>query len=122
MKVVIAGSRDFNNYKLLVEKCDLILSRQSEIQIVSGTAKGADKLGEKYAQERGYSVKEFPADWEKYGKSAGYKRNEEMAKYADALIAFWDGASRGTKSMIELAKKHELKIKIINYATKKENY
>ena len=74
MKVIIAGSREFNNYMLLSEKCDLLLSQQSKIEIVSGTAKGADKLGERYAQERGYSVKQFPADWGKYGKSAGYQK------------------------------------------------
>ena len=67
----------------------------------------------KYANERGYPIKQFPADWNKYGKSAGYKRNEEMAKYADALIAFWDGKSKGTKHMIDLAKRYGLKVKVV---------
>ena len=87
---------------------------QTDIEIVSGTAKGADQLGEKYAKEKGYPVKQFPADWSK-GKSAGYVRNEEMAKYADALIAFWNGLSKGTGHMIDLAKKYKLKIRICNY-------
>jgi len=69
----------------------------------------------KYANERGYPIKQFPADWNKYGKSAGYKRNEEMAKYADALIAFWDGKSKGTKHMIDLAKRYGLKVKVVIY-------
>ena len=94
MKVIIAGGRTFNDYDLLCKFCNKALSLQTEIEIVSGTANGADKLGEKYANENGYSIKQFPADWDKYGKSAGYIRNEEMAKYADALIAFWDGKSK----------------------------
>lgn len=111
MKVIIAGSRDFNDYDTLKKVCDFMLSRQDEVEIVSGTARGADQLGERYAREMGYSIKEFPADWSK-GKSAGYIRNEDMAKYGDALIAFWDGKSKGTEHMINLAKKHNLKVKI----------
>jgi hypothetical protein len=118
MKVIIAGSRTFGDYSLLVKTCDLVLSNiSSHIEIVSGTAKGADLLGEKYANERGYSIKRFPAEWDKYGKSAGYRRNSEMAQYADALIVFWDGSSKGTKHMIDLAKSANLQIKIINYLT-----
>ena len=94
MKVIIAGGRDFNDYDLLCRKADKILSRQSEVEIVSGTAKGADKLGEMYAKERHFSIKRFPADWGTFGNAAGYRRNVEMAIYADALIAFWDGESK----------------------------
>lgn len=115
MKVIIAGGRTFNDYELLHQKCDQTLRLQSEIEIVSGTAYGADTLGEKYAKEKGYPIIQFPADWEKYGKGAGYIRNEEMAKYADGLIAFWDGESKGTKHMIDLANRYGLKVKIINY-------
>lgn len=61
-------------------------------------------MGERYAKERGYAVSEHPADWDRYGKSAGYIRNKEMAEEADALMAFWDGKSRGTMHMINLAK------------------
>lgn len=115
MKVIIAGSRDFNDYERLYQFCDRILSKQSTVQVVSGTARGADRLGEQYAEEKGYEIKYFPANWDKYGKSAGYKRNEEMAKYADALIAFWDDKSKGTKHMINLARNHNLKIAICHY-------
>lgn len=115
MKVIIAGGRDFDNYDLLFQKCDKLLSRQNEIEIVSGCAKGADKLGEKYANEKGYKIKRFPADWNLHGKSAGYIRNKEMADYADALIAFWNGQSKGTKHMIEIAKQCGLKVKVITY-------
>jgi len=115
MKVIIAGGRFFNDYDLLCRKADKILSRQSEIEIVSGAARGADKLGERYALERGYPVKRFPADWGTYGKRAGYIRNEEMGEYADALIAFWDGRSRGTKHMIDIAEKQDLLLRVITY-------
>jgi hypothetical protein len=112
MKVIIAGGRNFNDYEKLCQFCDKALSKQTEVEIVSGTANGADKLGEKYANDNGHPIKQFPADWDKYGKSAGYKRNAQMADYADALIAFWDGKSRGTKHMIDLANRANLKVKV----------
>ena len=117
MKVIIAGGRDFDDFDLLCDKCDNILSEQPQgtVEIVSGTAKGADKLGEQFAIERRYGIKTFPAHWEKHGKSAGYIRNREMGEYADALIAFWDGESKGTKHMIDIAEELELKIRIIRY-------
>lgn len=115
MKVIIAGGRDFDNYFLLCQKVDKILSRQSEIEIISGTAKGADKLGERYAEERGYKIKRFPADWGTFGNAAGYRRNEEMGEYADALIVFWNRKSKGTKHMIDIAIKQDLMIRIIIY-------
>ncbi len=120
MKIIIAGSRGFNDYELLQSICDSIVldirsSNPPNIEIVSGKAKGADLLGERYANNRDIPVKEFPADWKKFGKSAGYKRNEEMAKYSDYLIAFWDFESKGTKHMIDLAHKHKLKVKVIRW-------
>jgi hypothetical protein len=109
MKVIIAGSRDFNDYNLLKNNCDVLLSLTKEnIEIVSGGARGADSLGERYAQENNLELKIFPADWS-IGKGAGFIRNKQMADYSDALIAFWDGKSKGTKMMIDLAKKNELK-------------
>ena len=120
MKVVIAGGREFNDYDLLREKCDKILSAQTDIEVVSGTARGADKLGERYAEEKGYPIQKFPADWKKYDKGAGSIRNEQMAKYADALIAFWDGVSSGTANMINWARHYGLKVKVVNYKKKKK--
>lgn len=114
-KVIIAGSRSFNDFELLVAKCDKLLSAKTEGEVVSGTARGTDQLGENYAKERGFPIKKFPANWEKYGKIAGYKRNEEMADYADALIAFWDGLSPGTKHMISTAEKKGLKVRVFRY-------
>jgi len=115
MKIIIAGSRNFNDYNLLKTSCDNLLTQFTNIEIVSGTARGADKLGERYAREKGYDIKQFPANWDKFGKSAGYIRNDEMAKYSDMLIAFWDGTSKGTKHMIDLANKRGIKVEIVNY-------
>jgi len=113
MKVVIAGGREFNNYELLREICDELITTDSEI--VSGGAKGTDKLGERYANEKGYDLKIFPADWNKYGKGAGPIRNRQMAEYGDMLIAFWDGKSTGTKNMIETSMKLGLSVHIKKY-------
>ena len=115
MKVIIAGGRDFNDYKKLCSYCDYLLQNKDNIEIVSGTAKGTDKLGEQYAEELGYLIKRFPPDWNYFGKRAGYIRNEEMADYADALIAFWDEKSKGTQHMIKIAEKKLLKLRIYKY-------
>ena len=130
-KVIIAGSRKFQDYDLLERKCDSILSSiEAEIIVISGCATGADILGEKYAQKRGYYVLECPAPWDdiegkpakeiginsrgqKYWKKAGHYRNELMAQEADALIAFNLNNSVGTQDMIRRAKAHGLKIREI---------
>lgn len=115
MKVIIAGGRDFFDYEFLSMKCDVILHGKPTVEIVSGTANGADRLGERYAKEKGHTVKQFPAQWDKFGKSAGYKRNQQMADYADLLIVFWDGKSRGSKHMIDIAKSQGLTISVFQY-------
>ena len=117
-KVIIAGSRGFSNYKLLRENCNEYLREKRKdynIIIISGGARGADTLGEKYAQDEGFSLEVFPANWNKFGKSAGFRRNEQMAEVADALIAFWDGKSHGTKHMIEIMENKNLLVKVVNY-------
>ena len=95
---MIIGSRSFKDYELLKRKCDYFLQNKPRIVIVSGGAK-----------ERGYFYKEFPADWNRYGKRAGYIRNREMHEYLSkqedrGVIAFWDGQSKGTAHSFELAK------------------
>lgn len=116
MKIIIAGGRDFSDFeKLKASVDDAVSNINSNIEIVSGTARGADLLGEQYAKNHGYNIKQFPAEWDKYGKAAGYRRNSQMAKYADMLIAFWDGSSKGTQHMINLAKKEGLKVTTILY-------
>ena len=120
-RIIVAGGRDFDNYILLSETMDSVLERYtvSEVSIVSGCCQGADTLGERYAKEHGIPVVRFPADWQAYGKAAGPIRNRKMAEYASegegVLVAFWDGGSRGTASMIRLAEKYGLKTKIITY-------
>ena len=115
MRVIIAGSRGFNDYRKLEEKMDHLLQNQKDVIIISGNAKGADTLGETYAVARNYGLETYPADWDEYGKSAGYIRNEQMAKIADAAVIFWDGVSKGSKHMIDLAHKHNLKVRVIKY-------
>lgn len=115
--LLVSGGRDFNNYKLLKDKLDYYLSQKSkeEVVLLSGHAKGADTLAEYYANEQGVKIEIFPANWDEYGKSAGFIRNAEMVNKADALIAFWDGKSKGTKHAIDLARKKNIRVVIVNY-------
>ena len=118
VKIIIAGSRSFENYPLLEQTLDEFIASldpKKSVEIVSGGARGADRLGEKYARSRCYALKIFPANWDFYGKRAGYIRNAEMAEYADCLVAFWDCQSRGTQHMINLAIQKGLKICCINF-------
>lgn len=114
MKIIIAGSRNFKDYQIAKSFIYDTLHKwfhahlTSNViighQIVSGGAIGADALGEVYACENDLKIVRFLPDWNKHGKSAGPIRNKEMAEYADALIAFWDGESKGTKNMIDCMK------------------
>ena len=122
-RLIIAGGRDFTDYVMLRSTVDKLLRnkiRKEKIVVICGMAKGADMLGARYANERGYKIRYFPADWDKYGKRAGPIRNEEMAKNADALVAFWDGESYGTKNMIETAGKYNLEVRVKRYNKNKE--
>lgn len=111
MKVIVAGSRSFTDYELLCATLD----NMKISTIISGAARGADKLGERYANHRGIPVEQFPAQWDKYGARAGFIRNGEMAENADALVAFWDGLSSGTKHMISVAKAQGLPVEVIRF-------
>jgi len=137
MRIIIAGGRDFNNYNLLEEEClNLFESNPvlyNFVEIISGHANGADKLGEAFAKKHNYLIRIFDADWNnldskpcliKYNKSgspynalAGFNRNRKMAECASEnngmLMAFWDGKSPGTKNMIDIAKELKLKVSII---------
>lgn len=115
MKIIIAGGRDFKDYKQLCSICNDILPQFENVSLISGTARGADRLGERYAKEHGYKVKKFPADWTAFGNRAGIIRNRQMAEYADGLIAFHDHKSKGTKNMIFEANKEELMIVVAYY-------
>lgn len=108
MKVIIAGSRTISDpldIRLAVRASGFVIT-----EVVSGSARGADRLGEYWAEENHVPVKSFLADWAKHGKAAGAIRNLAMAEYADALIAVWDGASKGTAHMIKSARAKGLRI------------
>lgn len=111
--VIIAGSRGFTDYELLREKCDKFFSSRKPTHIISGSAKGADLLGQRYADERGIPCILMPAQWDTYGKRAGFIRNQQMLDLADATIAFWDGASSGTRHMIAITRQAGLPCRVI---------
>ena len=120
MKVVVAGGRDFKDYELL--KCTLDNFQQEYgniTEVVSGTAKGVDKLGEQYGNENNIPIKRFVPDWQGLGKKAGHVRNRQMGDYAKEhngmLAAFWDKQSKGTKGMIDYAKNIGLKSVVVYY-------
>lgn len=115
LKVIVTGSRNFNDYDLLKATLDEKLGHVKFYEIVSGTASGADKLGEEYAAEKSLSVKKIPADWKRFGRLAGYLRNKQMAEYADMAFIFFDGKSKGALLMIDLAKENDLKTEVIMY-------
>ena len=111
-----AGGRDFENYERLCAVANRLI--EVDDTVISGTAKGADTLGERYAKEHepfGMRIERMPAEWEKYGKGAGFRRNHRMAQEGDALLAFWDGKSKGTKNMIEEAHKARLETHVYYY-------
>ena len=108
MKTIIAGSREITDFKVIQEAVEK--SAFTVTEVVSGRARGVDKLGEHWASLNEIDITPFPADWARYGRGAGFKRNVEMSEYADALIAVWDGKSMGTKHMIDQAKLKLLKV------------
>jgi hypothetical protein len=116
-RIIVAGGRDFSDIELMEEKLNHLLQKRSleDTAIISGMANGADTLGTHWAEEHGFEVMRFPADWTMYGRSAGYRRNHEMLKNATGLIAFWDGKSKGTAHMIKIAHEANIKVAIIQY-------
>ena len=106
-RVIVAGSRSFDNYAVLEAALDALLAGRGHVEIVSGHARGADRLGERYAAEHMLPLRIFPADWKAHPVRAGFIRNAEMLEYAmgtkPLVVAFWDGQSHGTKDMIDRA-------------------
>ncbi len=125
-RVIIAGTREFNDLPLLFSIMDDYrriaqeTGHDADYEVVCGGARGADTIGAVWAQSNKLPIKHFPAHWNLYGKRAGYIRNEEMAEYAaemnGMLVAFWDEKSKGTEHMINLAKEYGLEVRIIKYA------
>lgn len=115
-KLIVAGSRGFENYKLLSDKLmHFAHNTLHDVSIVSGMARGADRLACEFAKQNQVLCHEFPADWNTYGKRAGFMRNEQMARFADGLMAFWDGESAGTAHMIQTMLKMGKHVQVVNY-------
>ena len=113
MKLAVVGSRNFDNYPVLKAKLDILHKHKDITCIISGGANGADSLAERWARENRIELLIFLPEWDKYGKSAGYIRNVDIIKASDAVIAFWDGKSKGTQHDINLAKEHNKPLAII---------
>lgn len=111
MKVIIAGGRDINDYELLKSVIGHAIKSGFVIDtVISGGARGVDKMGERWAAENGKLLQVFPADWNKFGKAAGPIRNIEMSKVADGLIAIRKDGSKGTAHMISVMEKLEKRV------------
>lgn len=127
IKVIIAGLRNFYDYDIVEDTVvSYFMSRgilKENVEIISGGARGADSLGEQLADSYGLKLTVFPAQWNTYGKTAGMIRNKEMADYAikdsdkAILFAFWDGQSRGTKGMIDIAKRCGMEVIVNEFNT-----
>lgn len=123
LKVIIAGGRDFTDVQLGLSEFLIFSNEVTQehgltepfARIVSGGARGADLVGERIASMCHIPVDRFIPNWDTLGKRAGFVRNAEMADHADALLAFWDGVSRGTKHMIDTATKKGLIVKVVMY-------
>ena len=111
MRTIIAGSRD---HGIPYERfCELMAQVEWNITtVLSGTARGIDRMGERWAAEKGIPIERYPADWDRYGKSAGYRRNAKMVNKTEALVAFWDGESSGTENTIKVAREKGRKVKV----------
>ena|ERR1700722_254124 len=120
INLIIAGSRDFDDYERLSRDTFRYIKtlRKDGIAVLSGCAMGADVLGGRFALEHGHELKLFPADWKKYGKGAGFIRNQQMVDAADAAIFFWDGVSRGTSDCISRCKKKGIGFEIQLFGNK----
>jgi hypothetical protein len=117
LKVAIVGGRDFADLDRVVEDMTSLMASKGfpKTEILCGEARGADTQGRLYGEMLGFTVKSYPAKWNEYGKSAGYRRNAEMAKDADVVLAYWDGVSKGTKHMIDLTKKKGKQLELRDY-------
>lgn len=114
MKLVVFGSRSFNNKERMWRILDRILN-ENDLEIVQGDCRGADLMAKAWAIDRGVVHHDYPADWDTHGRSAGHKRNAVMAGVADEGLCFWDGTSPGTKGMIDIMQKKGKPVDVIKY-------
>lgn len=118
MKLIVAGGRDFANTGLLISSLTELVE-QGKIpdspELVCGMARGADMLAYSLWANNRMTIHNFPANWNKHGKSAGYKRNQEMGNFADAAVCFWNGESKGTKHMIDIMEKLGKPVYVVRY-------
>lgn len=109
-RVIVCGSRDWTDRNAIAER---LADLPGDTVVVHGAARGADRIAGQEAQKLGLLVEEHPADWNLHRKRAGFIRNEQMAKLgADLCLAFWDGRSRGTAMMVDLAEKHGIPLEL----------
>jgi hypothetical protein len=116
--VIVAGSREFSDKHLMHDKLTHYLSRwlpNARVTIISGGARGADRLGERWGAKYAHNVHRIAAPWGTFGTSAGHIRNEVMAQVANACIVFWDGESAGTKGMIAQAEAAGIPVRVVRY-------
>jgi len=117
-KLIVAGGRDFIDYSRLFDELNALANgeyRDKAVSIVSGLARGADALAVRFAEENGVALHTFPAQWDKFGKGAGFIRNREMAEFADGALVFWDGASKGSANMIQEMQKLGKPVHVVMY-------
>ena len=115
-RIVVAGCRNYSNYaqaREFILDCINSFETDENLIFISGGCRGADALGERFATEFGYKTERYIAEWEKYGRAAGPERNHKMAEIGDLVICFWDGKSKGTKSMINCSEKLDKEIRIL---------
>jgi len=112
MKLAVIGSRGFEDYSLLSQKLDEI----NPSEIISGGAKGADTLADRYANEHDIKLTEFKPDYKKYGRGAPHVRNRQIVDASEKVLAFWDGKSRGTLSTLKYAEKQSIEIEKIIFS------
>ena len=115
IKLAIVGSRSFNDYEKLVAEIEDEYGECEIETIISGGAKGADSLGACFAKENAIPLVEHKAEWDKYGKSAGFRRNRTIISECTHCIAFWDGESHGTKHDIDLCKEMDKPCKVVMF-------
>lgn len=118
MKLIVAGGRDFVDTNRMIEELQKLVNSGNIPEcpeLVCGMARGADMLAYSLWANNKMLIHNFPANWDKYGKSAGYKRNQEMGEFADAAVCFWDGNSKGTKHMIDIMQRLNKPVYVVRY-------